>query len=100
MQEQNMTELMNMAQTEPANPSRVTKQKIAKLAVKNERDMSYKTLPEYLRIPTADELEEMRQWAINYRNTTYKASKREVRRATQEHFKIRIFRSGKLTKSK
>lgn len=92
MQEANMTELMKSVFEKPEQSLRVTKQKMAKLAVKNERDLSYKNLPEYMRTPTADELFEMRQWAIDYKKFHKRASKREVRKATQHHFKIKIFR--------
>jgi hypothetical protein len=54
-------------------------------------DFGKKELPEYSRLPTAEELDEMRVWAINYRRTT-KSSKRQTRIATQEHFKIRIIK--------
>lgn len=92
MQEQNMTALLRSAFEKPEQSTRVVKQKMAKLAVKNERDLSYKSLPDYMRTPTADELSEMRQWAIDYKAFHKQASKREIRKATQEHFKIRIFR--------
>ena len=92
MQEQNMTALMQSVFEKPQQSQRVIKQKMAKLAVKNERDISYRTSPDYMRTPTAAELEEIRQWAIDYKSFHTKASKREVRKATQHHFKIKIFR--------
>lgn len=92
MQEQNMTALMADAfKKKPINPA-LLKKKMGKLALKNKKDLEYKNLPDYLRTPTAEELTEMRQWAIDYKNTFKQASKRQIRKATQEHFKIRIFR--------
>ncbi len=68
------------------------KERMNTLALKNEKDLSFQELPDYLRIPTGDELMEMRQWAIDYKKFHTKASKREVRKATQEHFKIKIYK--------
>jgi len=46
----------------------------------------------YERTPTAEELTIFRQWAINYKKQMPKASKRQVRKAVQEHFHIRLFK--------
>ena len=88
-----MTELMDLAslKNQALSPKKV-KSALNKLAIKNKKDLSFKDVPEYMRTPTADELIEMRQWAIDYKKFHTTASKREVRKATQEHFKIRIFR--------
>lgn len=92
MQEQNLTSLLADALKNPFDPIPVTRKKMESLAVKNQKDLSASVLPDYLRTPSADELIEMRQWAIDYKNSHKAASKREIRRATQEHFHIRIFR--------
>lgn len=92
MQEQNMAELMAMAFKNPSMSAAKVKKKMTALSVKNKKDLSYKKLPEYLRTPTAEELMEMRRWAIDYKKSFPKESKRQIRKAVQEHFKIRIFR--------
>ena len=92
MHQQNMTDLLASAQSfESLKPKQVINQ-MQKLAVKNEKDLAAKELPNYMRTPTAAELIEMRQWAIDYKKLHKQASKREIRKATQEHFNIRIFR--------
>ena len=92
MQEQNMTALMQSALKEGLLKPRFVEKQIGLLADKNKKDLAKKELPDYLRTPTAEELIEMRQWAIDYKKGNKQASKREVRKATQEHFHIRIFR--------
>lgn len=92
MQETNFTALLVDALKSPFEPKPVTKKKMEALAVKNEKDLSEKKLPDYLRTPTGDELIAMRQWAVDYKKARKGASKREIRKATQEHFHIRIFR--------
>lgn len=76
----------------PTKPIKSVKERMKSLSLKNEKDLSFQELPDYLRIPTGDELMEMRQWAIDYKKFHGKASKREVRKATQEHFKIKIYK--------
>ena len=92
MQEQNFTGLMHSAFKDSLDRPNVVKKKMSNLAKKNEKDLSEKPLPDYLRIPTAEELIEIRQWAIDYKKSNKNASKREVRRATQQHFNIKIYR--------
>lgn len=92
MQEQNFTELLASAQSMKKMALETLRPKMEKLADKNKKDLQKKELPDYLRTPNADELIEMRQWAIDYKKFNTKASKREIRKATQQHFHIRIFR--------
>lgn len=92
MQQQNLTALLTSALKDVKEDKKTLLSQMTALSVKNKVDLSFKNLPDYLRTPTAEELIEMRSWAIGYKKTFKGASKREVRRATQTHFKIRIFR--------
>ena len=92
MQEQNLTALLSDAFKNPFDKQEVVKQKMEKLSIKNNNDLSEKVVPDYLRLPSADELAEMREWAIDYKKANKQASKREIRKATQKHFQIKIYR--------
>lgn len=92
MQEQNLTALLSDAFKNPFDKQDVVKQKMEKLSIKNNNDLSEKVVPDYLRLPSADELTEMRQWAIEFKKANKNASKREIRKATQKHFQIKIYR--------
>ena len=92
MQEQNFTELLASAASSRKAALKTLRPKMETLADKNKNDLAKKELPDYLRTPTADDLIEMRQWAIDYKKFNKKASKREIRKAVQRHFHIRIFR--------
>lgn len=96
MQEQNLTSLLagihDLKKDPFLNKPAELKKSMTALAQKNKDDLSSKEMPDYLRTPTAEELIEMRQWAIDYKKRNKNASKREVRKATQAHFRIRIFR--------
>lgn len=87
-----MTALMQSALKGGLIKPKFIEQQMENLAIKNKNDLAKKEFPDYLRIPTAEELTEMRQWAIDYKKANKQASKREVRKATQKHFSIRIFR--------
>lgn len=73
-----------------SNP--VVKKKMVLIAKRNKELLSYKNMPEYLRVPTADELVEMRQWAIDFKKANPRTSKRQLRIATQAHFRIKIYK--------
>lgn len=92
MQEQNLTALLSDALKNPTKDAQKVKSQMTDLAVKNKIDLEKKESRNHLRTPTAEELTEMRQWAIDYKKFHKPASKREVRRATQQHFNIKIFR--------
>lgn len=92
MQEQNLTALLSSIDTKQPVAKKAIKTDMRNLAIKNKKDLEYKNLPEYVRTPTAEELIIMRQWAIDYKKEFKSASKRQVRKAVQQHFKIRIFR--------
>jgi len=92
MQERNFTELLSEAFKNPFDKKEIVKKKMETLSVKNSNDLSNKDVPDYLRIPSANELTEMRQWAIDFKKSNKNASKREVRKATQKHFQIKIYR--------
>lgn len=92
MHEQNLTALLSDAFKNPFEKKEIVQKKMETLSVKNSSDLSEKEVPDYLRLPSANELVEMRQWAIDYKKANKQASKREVRKATQTHFQIRIYR--------
>ncbi len=92
MQAQNLDYLLQDAAQNFTDKPFVTQKKMLDLALKNDSDLAEKNLPDKMRTPTADELTEMRQYAIDYKHNNRRASKREVRKATQQHFNIRIFR--------
>ena len=92
MQERNLTELLTGAFKNPSEALKTVKPKMEALSAKNTKDLEQKVLPNYLRTPTADELVEMRQFAIDYKKLHKQASKREIRKATQAKFNIQIFR--------
>lgn len=68
------------------------KAKMEAIAVSNQQNLKGKDLPDKARIPTAEELEKFRQYGIEYKSLHKKASKREIRRAIQSHFNIRIYK--------
>lgn len=96
MQSQNLTALMADALKNPFEEQKKVQTKMEKLAVKNERDLSKKEVPQkngdFMRVPTADELVDMRQWVIDYKSANRHDSKRQIRKAVQQHFNIRIYR--------
>lgn len=51
-----------------------------------------KQLPPDTLAPGDDQLEQMAQWMKEYKRLVPAASKREIRKACQTHFNIRIFR--------
>ena len=92
MQENNLQTLVKDVFDNPFENRKVVKEKMKVLSVKNISDLNGEDIPDYLRLPSADELVEMRQWAIDYKKSNKSASKREVRKAVQSHFKIKIFK--------
>ena len=70
---------------------RTINDKIAKqLTFKRNQDVIVpKTLLDYERIPTEEELKKMRNFASNYKKLFKKASNREIRRETQAQFHCR-----------
>lgn len=92
MQERNLEALLLDAYDKPLEKQEVVKKKMQELSFKNKKDLSKQVLPDYLRIPDAEELEKIRQWAIDYKKANKQASKREIRKATQEHFHIKIYK--------
>ena len=92
MQEKNLTDLLSDASKNLFENKEIVKKKMETLSVKNIHDLTNKDVPDYLRLPSPDELIEMRQWAINYKKANKQASKREIRKATQKHFQIKVYR--------
>lgn len=92
MEQRNFTQLLRDANyLKDDNPKEVSR-RMDKLFLKNKKDLEQKGLPNYLRVPTAQELELMRQFAIDYKKENKNASKRAVRKATQKKFHIKIFK--------
>jgi hypothetical protein len=96
MQERHLNELVSasfaaalLGPKKAESPKKV-KADMEVLADKNKADLP--NLPLSERTPTSDELVEMRQYAVDYKKNNKKASKREVRKAVQEKFNIRIYR--------
>lgn len=92
MQTQNLTALLKEAMENPFENKKSTDIKMQKLSVKNMEDLYNKVVPDYLRLPSGEELTEMRQFAIDYKKANKRASKREIRKATQYHFHIKVYR--------
>ena len=92
MQSQNLTELMSSAFTNLFEQPAKVMSHMNQIANKNGTDLENKDVPDYLRLPTAEELFEMRQWAIDYKKSNPSESKRQIRKAVQHHFKIKIYR--------
>lgn len=96
MQEQQFKDVINQSLEELksgkpiSNP--VVKKKMALIAKKNREALSFKNLPEYLRVPSTEQLIEMRQWAIDFKKANPRTSKRQLRLETQKHFRIRIYK--------
>jgi len=78
----------------PASPSQI-RRKMKSIETANNKafakHQSKTDARDYERTPTAQELTIFRQWAIDYKKQMPKASKRQIRKAVQEHFHIRIF---------
>lgn len=70
-------------------PEKVTK-KMQSIAVNNKEAIEQTEFKDRFRTPTADELTEMRQYAIDYKKAIKRASKREIREAVREKFRIAI----------
>lgn len=67
---------------------------IAMANIKENNDEYFATrqdLPVNIRTPTTEELLEMRNWSINYKRDHKFHSERQMRKALQKHFNIRIF---------
>lgn len=105
MHEQNFNALLNQFTKEPAfaptknvaelqkkNAADIEEVKASRAALRGGRNF------DNLRVPTEEDLQAIGEYAASYKRLNKKASKREVRKAVQEHFNIRIFRKGKLTK--
>ena len=87
-----MTDLMATAFPKtmggPLAPAKkATEQRLTKIAETNTN-----AFPPGIRTPTADELEQMRLYMLQYKKDNPKASKREIRKATQAHFNVQIYR--------
>ena len=67
MQEQRFTELMSDAFKNPMASIKEVKKKVEPIALRNTKDLSFKNVPDYLRLPDADELIIIRQWAVDYK---------------------------------
>jgi hypothetical protein len=90
MQDVQFNRLMDLATAEKPLPPSKAKAKVKSIETKNRQALEHVELSG--RIPTADELEKFRSWAVAYKKASPKASKREVRKAVQNHFGIRIYK--------
>lgn len=86
MQEKSFTELFNVAMEHPFET-----RKIKAIAETNKAALPA-ILPKGVHIPDEDELEQIALWMASYKQQFPNASKRQIRKATQEHFSVRIFR--------
>lgn len=91
MQEQQFDRLIDTALTQkPLSPFK-EKSKIKSIETANNKVLSGK-LPDYERTPTSEELVKFKNFAASYKRQMPRASKREVRKAVQNHFGIRIYK--------
>lgn len=90
MQDNQLDRLVDMAFQERELSKNKVQSKIKSIESKNNKSLS--DLPNYERTPTAEELNKFREYAIAYNKQIPGASKREVRKAIQEQFNIRIYK--------
>lgn len=91
MQENQLNRLTNLAFNSESIPKEKIKQRLDSIEAKNNKALAGK-LPDYERTPTAEELAAMKEWGAAYKKQIPRASKREVRKAIQQHFHIRIYK--------
>lgn len=93
MQTQDFTNVLNSASIESEmrrlnkglqfkKDDEVLKEMVA-VEKSNNEHLAEKNLPDYLRTPTADELVEIRQFAIDLKKANKAMSKRQIRKSTQ-----------------
>ena len=71
---------------------RQTLKSIPDIAESNRKYLANVILPDKTRIPTEEELEVFKQFAIEYKRCNKRASKREIRKAVQNQFNIIIYK--------
>ena len=92
MQEKILTDITDKAFLNHEQKPGKIKSQMKALATENDALVSHYTRPNYERTPNSGELIQMRQYAVSYKKQNKKASKREVRRAVQRKFHIRIYK--------
>jgi hypothetical protein len=92
MQDRILNELIGDSLNHINRPDLMTEKKMQSMAIDNAFALKDKQLPDPLRIPTAEELLAMRNWAIGYKSLNKRASAREIRKAVQRHFHIKIYK--------
>lgn len=90
MQDQQLGSLVDTAFDRRLKKPETIQKKMEK--IEGDNRAALKDLPDYERTPTAEELTKFRQWAVEYKKQMPGASKRQVRKAVQEHFHIRIYK--------
>jgi len=91
MQEQPFKRLVDIALDTRLTKSGTIQKKIKEIESENNTALSGK-LPDRERTPTLEELAKFKDFAAAYKRQMPRASKREVRKAVQEHFGIRIYK--------
>jgi hypothetical protein len=92
MQEKSMNELTESAFDKTLNTTEKVKEKLKKIMKENTEALASSDLPEPLHAPDELELEQIRLYMINYKKCHPLATKREIRKAAQQKFKVKIFR--------
>jgi ribosomal protein L16 Arg81 hydroxylase len=75
---------------EPRIKPKKVKSQMKQLAATIKKDLP--ELPDPLRTPTSAELTQMRSYGMEYKKNNKKASNREIRRAIQKRFNIKIYK--------
>ncbi len=92
MNSQSLDTLLLDAFKNPADALQTVKPRMQTLAKKNDEAIAEISKPDILRTPTADELTEMRQYAIDMKNKFPMWSKRKIRKEVQQKFNIKIYK--------
>lgn len=92
MDTRDFSQLMAASFDSSLNTPKKVKQKMKSIAKSNETHLAKVELPDMYRIPTAEELQSFREYAINYKKQIKRASKREIRNAVKAHFNIILYK--------
>lgn len=92
MNSQSLDMLLLDAFKNPADTLETVKPRMQILAKENDEAIPVIAKSDILRTPTADELVEMRQYAIDMKKKFPMWSKRKIRKEVQQHFHIQIFK--------
>jgi PHP family Zn ribbon phosphoesterase len=97
MQEKSYNDLLNSAFDKSLDNPKKVKEKIRDISMENHRAMALalnqvEDERAVIRIPSEGDLEEIRQFMVDYSKEHPNASKREVRIAAQKKYRVKIFR--------